>query len=168
MKKTKNMAFLALLSMCAGLLFSCGAHFDIVPYYGLYSLASYERAVGAPESDIELEFPIESKLRITLVEEHPQTVYSDRFFAYTAASATSEGKTTSWYCWFFEDCSLEDYSLRDEHLETNKYVFWLNQDLVSNQSNIDPISFSFSWINKSAGTIRIVVEFQSYTAIFEG
>ena len=93
MKTTKNIILLTFLSMCAGVLLSCGAHFDIVPYDGLYSLASYERAEDAPETDIELEFPMESKLRITLVEENPQTIYGDRFFAYTQSS-------TGWYCWF--------------------------------------------------------------------
>jgi|GEM_PF-2810427 len=167
MTKIKIILSLACTIASTTLLFSCGTHFDINPYDGLYSLVSFERDDSVAETEISLDLPTESKLRIIVVNEHPQSLYGDRFFAYTSKSSTSM-IDDSWYCWFFEDCSLSNYSLRDYHVETNKYVFWLFEDLVSNQSKIDPISFSFSWIDETAGTIRIVVEFQSYTIIFEG
>ena len=117
-------------------------------------------------TELQLDFPNESKLRIDAVSQHPQMIYGENFFAYTSKSSTNN-VDDGWYCWFFDDCSLSDYDLRGHHLETNKYVFWLFPNDGPEDSNIDPIDFAFSWIDQSEGTIRIIVTFQSYTATFQ-
>ena len=149
------------------LLFSCNAHFTILPYDGIYSLISVERDSTIDDTEIPLGFTDNSKLRIEVIDQRPIDLYGSDFEAWTWATYPTSEVAAEYYCWFFDDCTLANYDLRGMHMEDNKFVWGLVPNGGAIDTGLGFISFSFSWIDKTAGTIRIVVEFQSYTVVFE-